>query len=104
VDPQIEQFFQTAAMRFGKTKSIFKTPFMSRYFILNVNLRSKTGHTLVTPGAYMRDYACGNCESVPFYGIDERLRHQTLRDPSKKLKYPHVSQGSVRTCNIFWRP
>lgn len=62
------------------------------------------GHTLVTPGAYMRDYACGKCEPIPFYGRNEALKHQTLRDPSSKLNYPHVSQGSVRTCNIFWRP
>jgi len=68
VDPQIEQFFQTAAMRFG--------------------------HTLVTPGAYMRDYACGKCKPVAFPGLG-------------KPKNPHsggVGLGAVRTCNIFWRP
>ncbi|CAL8138364.1 unnamed protein product [Orchesella dallaii] len=66
VDPQIEQFFQTAAMRFG--------------------------HTLVTPGAYMRDYACGGCKPVPFYGVG---RNRKPNSPS---------EGAVRTCNIYWRP
>ncbi|ODN05836.1 Dual oxidase 1, partial [Orchesella cincta] len=66
VDPQIEQFFQTAAMRFG--------------------------HTLVTPGAYMRDFACGACRPVPFYGIGRNRRPNS------------TSEGAIRTCNIFWRP
>lgn len=69
-DPQIEQFFQTAAMRFG--------------------------HTLVTPGAYMRDYACGGCKPVGFYG-----KHKS---PDFKPGTDFTSKKAVRTCNIFWRP
>ncbi len=65
-DPQIEQFFQTAAMRFG--------------------------HTLVTPGAYMRDYACAACRPIPFHGVE------------KKAPPEFTSNSTVRTCNIFWRP
>jgi Animal haem peroxidase len=52
VDPQIDQFFQTSAMRFG--------------------------HTLVTPGVYMRDYAENGCKLIE-------------------------NQKIVRTCNFFWR-
>ncbi|XP_059487238.1 dual oxidase 2-like [Neocloeon triangulifer] len=39
IDPQIDQFFQTSAMRFG--------------------------HTLVVPGVYQRDYAEKNCTLLP---------------------------------------
>ncbi|XP_017767878.1 PREDICTED: dual oxidase-like [Nicrophorus vespilloides] len=52
IDPQIDQFFQAAAFRFG--------------------------HTLVTPGVYIRDYQRSNCAT-------------TISKP-------------VRTCNAFWRP
>jgi dual oxidase len=62
VDPQIEQFFQTAAMRFG--------------------------HTLVTPGGYIRDYTCAKCKVISFAGLGN---HRGMKGP-------------VRTCNIFWRP
>ena len=67
LDPQIEQFFQTAAMRFG--------------------------HTLVTPGAYLRDYACAGCKAVPFPGLNPHTNITGFN-----------STGAVRTCNIFWRP
>jgi dual oxidase len=70
VDPQIEQFFQTAAMRFG--------------------------HTLVTPGAYMRDYACAKCKPISFPGRGLSI--------NKTHEGTGVGWGAVRTCNIFWRP
>ncbi|GFG34861.1 hypothetical protein Cfor_10393 [Coptotermes formosanus] len=56
IDPQIDQFFQAAAFRFG--------------------------HTLVPPGVYVRDYARDGC--------------QVRKDP--------LQNGTVRTCNSFWRP
>ena len=69
LDPQIEQFFQTAAMRFG--------------------------HTLVTPGAYMRDYTCTKCKRLAFYGLG-MPGHQPQPGQS-------AGEGAVRTCNIYWR-
>ncbi|CAH0562068.1 unnamed protein product [Brassicogethes aeneus] len=56
VDPQIDQVFQSAAFRFG--------------------------HTLVTPGVYLRDYVDKGC-GKNFKGWNKSV---------------------VRTCNSFWRP
>lgn len=42
----------------------------------------------------MRDYACGGCKPVPFYGIH----------PERPIESKTASLGAVRTCNIFWRP
>lgn len=56
INPQIDQFFQSAAFRFG--------------------------HTLVTPGVYLRDYGRNNCT----------------------LKFKNWPNTAVRTCNSFWRP
>ncbi|KAF4519170.1 hypothetical protein B566_EDAN008233 [Ephemera danica] len=55
LDPQIDQFFQSAAMRFG--------------------------HTLVTPGVWLRDYVRNGCGLIDYNGFK-----------------------TVRTCNFFWRP
>lgn len=74
IDPQIEQFFQTAAMRFG--------------------------HTLVTPGGYIRDYACAECKIVAFAGLGGHRGMHTQADQ----KSTNAGLGAVRTCNIFWRP
>lgn len=75
IDPQIEQFFQTAAMRFG--------------------------HTLVTPGGYIRDYACAQCKLVAFAGLGGHKGMHTAQETSRNSA---ASYGAVRTCNIFWRP
>lgn len=56
INPQIDQFFQAAAFRFG--------------------------HTLVTPGVYLRDYLRNGC----------------------KHKFDSWKNAAVRTCNVFWRP
>jgi dual oxidase len=74
IDPQIEQFFQTAAMRFG--------------------------HTLVTPGGYIRDYACAGCQLVAFAGLGgHRGMHTDKSETSNNAGY-----SAVRTCQVFWRP
>ncbi|CAG7733979.1 unnamed protein product [Allacma fusca] len=77
IDPQVEQFFQTAAMRFG--------------------------HTLVTPGGYLRDYNCRKCLPLPFKGL-QHSPDTTYSGPSTKPSDESISKGAVRTCNIFWRP
>lgn len=64
-DPQIDQFFQAAAFRFG--------------------------HTLVPPGVYVRDYAKDGCKLV---------KNVTKENTNRNL----ISNGTVRTCNSFWRP
>ncbi|PNF15893.1 Dual oxidase 2 [Cryptotermes secundus] len=64
-DPQIDQFFQAAAFRFG--------------------------HTLVPPGVYLRDYAKNDCMLVK--NVSKESRKKDL-----------IINGTVRTCNSFWRP